>query len=77
MILLDLMQWPAMLVTVLAGWYVASRSPVRRRLGFWLFLASNVLWFAWGVYARAYALMVLQVCLALMNIRGEQRNARL
>ena len=69
------MQWPAMLVTVLAAWYVASRSPARRRLGFWLFVASNVLWIIWGVYARAYALMVLQVCLALMNIRGERRNA--
>jgi hypothetical protein len=75
MTFLDLMQWPAMLVTVLAAWYVASRSPARRRLGFWLFVASNVLWIIWGVYARAYALMVLQVCLALMNIRGERRNA--
>jgi hypothetical protein len=74
MTLLGLMQWPAMLVTVLAAWYVASRSPARRRLGFWLFLASNVLWIVWGVYARAYALIVLQICLAFMNIRGERRN---
>ncbi len=43
---LDLIQWPAMLVTVAAAWYVASR-----------------------------ALVLLQCCLAAMNIRGEQRNS--
>ncbi len=64
-----------MLVTVVAAWFVASRSRARRKLGFWLFLASNVLWVLWGVSARAYALIVLQVCLAAMNIRGERRNS--
>ncbi len=64
-----------MLVTVVAAWFVASRSQERRKLGFWLFLASNVLWVLWGVSARAYALIVLQVCLAAMNIRGERRNS--
>jgi hypothetical protein len=74
MTLLDWMQWPAMVVTVFAAWFVASRSRVRRKLGFWLFLASNILWIVWGVHARAYALILLQLCLALMNVRGEQRN---
>ena len=64
-----------MVVTVTAAWFVASRSRARRRWGFWLFLASNVLWTVWGVPAHAYALITLQVCLALMNIRGERRNA--
>jgi len=72
---LDLLQWPAMAVTVVAAWYVASRSRSRRKLGFWLFLLSNALWVVWGVYSRAYALVLLQCCLAAMNIRGEQRNA--
>jgi hypothetical protein len=35
---------------------------------------SNVLWLIWGVHAHAYALMVLQVCLAAMNIRGERKS---
>jgi hypothetical protein len=71
---LDLLQWPAMVVTVTAAWFVASGSKHRRRIGFWVFLLSNVLWVTWGVYAHAYALVVLQVCLAAMNIRGERRN---
>ncbi|WP_439589202.1 hypothetical protein [Hydrogenophaga sp.] len=68
--LLDLMQWPAMVVTLVASWLVASRSAVRRNVGFWVFLASNVLWVVWGLHAGAYALIALQVGLAAMNIRG-------
>lgn len=71
---LDLVQWPAMIVTVLASWFVASSHKRRRQIGFWLFLVSNALWVVWAVHAQAYALLVLQLCLAGMNIRGEQRN---
>ena len=67
---LDLMQWPAMLATVLAAWLVASSSKTRRNIGFWIFLVSNVLWVLWGWHAGAYALIALQVALAALNIRG-------
>ena len=71
---LDFVQWPAMLVTVAAAWYVASKHKQRRHLGFWLFLASNALWIVWGVYAHAFALITLQLCLAAMNIRGAKKS---
>jgi hypothetical protein len=67
---LDLVQWPAMAVTVYAAWMVASQKEKKRNVGFWWFLLSNVLWIAWGWHAGANALIVLQVCLAAMNIRG-------
>jgi hypothetical protein len=73
---IDLVQWPAMIVTVAASWFVASTQRRRRRIGFWLFLLSNVLWVVWGVHVRAHALIALQVCLAVMNVRGEWKNAR-
>ena len=72
---LDLIQWPAMIITVAAAWYVASTNRHRRQIGFWLFLLSNVLWVIWGIHARAYALIALQACLAIMNVRGEWKNA--
>jgi hypothetical protein len=72
---LDLIQWPAMMVTVIASWFVASGRRLRRQIGFWLFLLSNALWVVWAVHTTAYALIVLQLCLAAMNIRGERRNA--
>lgn len=68
--LLDFLQWPAMVVTVLAAWLVASTRKTRRNIGFWVFLASNVLWVVWGLHAGAWALIALQVALAILNIRG-------
>lgn len=70
----DLVQWPAMLVTVLSAWLVASRSRRKRNAGFWTFLISNALWIAWGWHVGAYALITLQVALAAMNIRGVIKN---
>ena len=63
-----------MVVTVLAAWLIGSLRAGRRTLGFWCFLLSNLLWVIWGWYASAWALIALQVCLALMNIRGVKKN---
>ncbi len=71
---LDLMQWPAMVVTVVASWLVASNDKRRRNVGFWLFLVSNAMWIAWGSQAAAWALVTLQVALATMNIRGAAKT---
>ena len=70
----DLIQWPAMAVTVIAAWMVASQRKFKRNWGFWVFLLSNVLWIVWGWADHAYALIVLQLCLAFLNIRGVLKN---
>ncbi|MFZ0060782.1 MAG: hypothetical protein WAL47_02020 [Pyrinomonadaceae bacterium] len=59
-----------MAVTVIAAWMIASRKKFKRNWAFWLFLLSNVLWVVWGLHDRAYALILLQLALAIMNIRG-------
>ena len=71
--LIDLVQWPAMAVTVVAAYLVASSRQGRRNAGFWVFIASNVLWVVWGVHTGAYALIGLQICLAFMNVRGARK----
>lgn len=71
---LDALQWPAMLCSVLASWWVASPARRRRRSGFAVFLLSNVLWVAWAVPASAYALIVLQLALSITNVRGILEN---
>jgi hypothetical protein len=71
---IDLLQWPAMVVTVVAAWLVASQSKKRREAGFWWFLLSNLLWTVWGWSSGAYALIVLQIALAVLNIRGVNKN---
>jgi hypothetical protein len=71
---IDWIQWPAMVVTVAAAWMVGSGRKWKRNWGFWLFLASNVLWIIWGIHAQAHALIFLQVCLAALNIRGARKT---
>lgn len=71
---IDFLQWPAMVVTIAAAWFTAAQSKRRRKLGFWLFLLSNVLWIVWGYSTAAWALVVLQIGLAAMNIRGASKN---
>ena len=71
---LDLIQWPAMVVTVAAAWLAGAQHKRKRMLGFWCFLLSNLLWVTWGWHDGAWALIVLQVCLAVMNIRGAKKN---
>ena len=74
--ILDLVQWPAVVITVVASWLVGSLSDKRRTAGFWLFLFSNILWVIWGFHDEAYALITLQVALAAMNIRGVSKNEK-
>lgn len=71
---LDAVQWPAMAATLAAAWLVASQSKRKRSWGFWIFIASNVLWVAWGWHDHAYALIALQVGLLALNIRGARKN---
>jgi hypothetical protein len=67
-------QWPAMIATVVAAWLVGSKKNLKRSWGFWVFLLGNALWIVWGLYDGAFALIVLQVCLAILNIRGALKN---
>jgi hypothetical protein len=71
---LSYLQWPAMVASITAAWLVASQKKSRRQAGFWWFLGSNVLWVAWGWHDHAWALIALQVALALLNLRGLRKN---
>jgi hypothetical protein len=61
-------------MTLLSTWLVAGQSKLKRQLGFWIFLLSNILWVAWGWHDHAWALVALQFGLALLNIRGVAKN---
>ena len=63
-----------MIATLVAAWLVGSTSKGRRNTGFWWFIASNLLWVAWGWYAHAYALIILQVGLFVFNVRGAKKS---
>jgi uncharacterized membrane protein len=71
---LDLLQWPAMVVTLYAAYVIGSRRADRRIFGFLMFILSNVLWIAWGWHDGAWALIALQVGLFATNVRGIVKN---
>ncbi|RYX89229.1 MAG: hypothetical protein EOO28_33595 [Comamonadaceae bacterium] len=71
--LIAALQWPAMLLSILAAWLVGSKVERRRYAGFWVFLASNVAWIIWGWSTQAWALVFLQLALGVMNIRGMKK----
>lgn len=71
---LELLQWPAMVATIIGAWLVGSRLHHKRAVGFWVFLGSNILWVVWGFHDRAYALVGLQFFLAALNARGIYKN---
>jgi hypothetical protein len=68
-------QWPAMAATLVAAFLVGSHSARLRVWGFGLFVISNVLWVIWGLPEQAWALIVLQIGLFLLNARGAKQNA--
>lgn len=72
--LLDFLQWPAMVTTLLAAWLVGSQARRKRNVGFWCFIVSNLLWAAWGWHAHAYALIALQAGLFALNLRGAHKS---
>ena len=74
--LLDLLQWPAMAVTLCAAFLVGARHARKRIVGFYTFIVSNLMWIAWGVHDGAWALITLQAGLLAMNVRGIVRNEK-
>jgi hypothetical protein len=72
--IIDLLQWPAMAVTLYASFLIGSKRPERRIFGFCMFILSNVLWIAWGWHDEAWALITLQLGLMTMNVRGIVKN---
>ena len=64
------LQWPAMIITVVSTWLIASKSERNRKIGFVGALTGNAVWAMWGVGSGAVAVIVLQILLAVTNIRG-------
>ena len=72
--IINFIQWPAMAITLLSAWLVASQSKPKRSWGFWTFMLSDVLWMLWGWQNKAYALIFMQIGLLFLNVRGAMKN---
>lgn len=74
MAFIELLQWPAMAITVLAAWFMGSGRAKRRVIAFCCFTAGNVMWVVWGKSHDAYGLIILEIIMAMMNMRGLKKN---
>lgn len=72
--LLELLQWPAMLATLLGAALLTARGAGKRAWGFGVFALANLLWALWGWHVGAPALIVLQAGLLALNLRGIMKN---
>ena len=69
-----LLEWPAMAISLLAAYLMGSQKPEKRVWAFWMLLAGNVLWIAWGWGESAWALIALNAGLMMLNLRGIHKN---
>jgi hypothetical protein len=67
---LNALQWSAAIISVLGAWCVGARAADARRVGFALFLASNVLWLAYGLATRQWGIVLMQAAFTVTSIRG-------
>lgn len=72
--LLALLEWPAMLTSLAAAWWMASREKSKRILAFALLIAGNLMWIAWGWGDGARGLIALNAGLLALNVRGIVKN---
>jgi hypothetical protein len=68
------LQWPALGMSLAGAWMVADPRASYHAAGFACFLLANVLWLAWGVNARAWALVIMQLLFTITSIRGLWSN---
>ena len=68
------LEWPAMLITLAAAWWLGSKKPEKRIFAFTLLIAGNLMWIAWGWGDDAWALIALNVGLMGLNVRAIMKN---
>lgn len=68
------LEWPAMLVSLIAAYWMGSKKADKRVIAFWMLIVGNVMWIAWGWGEAAWALIALNVGLMALNVRGIMKN---
>lgn len=68
------LEWPAMLVSLVAAYWMGSKKADKRVVAFWMLTVGNVMWIAWGWGEGAWALIALNVGLMALNVRGIMKN---
>ena len=68
------LEWPAMLITLAAAWWMGSTKPLKRIVAFCMLIVGNLMWIGWGWGDEAWALIALNVGLLALNVRAILNN---
>ncbi|MES2899284.1 MAG: hypothetical protein V4723_06110 [Pseudomonadota bacterium] len=72
--MLNLLEWPAMAISLVAAYLLGSINPTKRIVAFVMLIVGNLMWIGWGWGNEAKALIALNVGLMVLNVRGVFKN---
>ncbi len=72
--MLNLLEWPAMAISLVAAYLLGSINPTKRIVAFVMLIIGNLMWIGWGWGNEAKALIALNVGLMVLNVRGVFKN---
>ncbi|MCK6490621.1 MAG: hypothetical protein L6R48_20400 [Planctomycetes bacterium] len=71
---LDLLQYPGVALGLIGAVLVSQRTPRLRRMGFLLWIASNVLLISWAISAAAWGLLAMYAVYSVTSVMGWLNN---
>ena len=71
--MLEMIQYPAMVMAILGAYLVTSPAVGVRRTAFGLWIAGNTLWVAWGLHAGAWGLVATYLVFTALAVAGYRR----
>lgn len=74
--MIDLLQWPGMLLGLVGAPLVASSRASLRMHGFAAWLVSNLCWIAWAAHAHAWGLVAMQLVFCASSAAGLSNNRK-
>lgn len=71
--LITILDWIGTIMVLIAAFILSSKKsskPKNRMYGFIFFLISNILWIPFAILLHAYGLLITQIILFFINLRG-------
>ena len=74
--ILNLLQWPALVLAIAGAPLVASGVSRRVYVGFTLWTVSNLCWIAWALTTGTWSVLLMQVYFLFTSLAGRRNNRR-
>jgi small basic protein len=72
--ILPLIQYPAMVCTIVGYYFVSSKLENVRKIGFVVGLAGNIVWFTYAFFPIQWGLLITNAFIFVFSVRGYLNN---